>query len=965
MNGTAPRTPTSHSRHDNQSAHLADLGRDVETTTLNTAQPRVWHVELSTVSRKAWRQLLGLNPFKTSYFSLFRPLKDSESRTTLLAACLFAVAAGLPLPIIGVIFSKIIDSFPPTEDELRSRIAQLLGVAAGYFAVTAGYTITWGLTGERISRYLREALVERLLGLDQAYFDIHNPDVTNLLTDKIETVQIGTSEKVGIFIQSISYFVAAFVVGFILNARLTGILFAAVIPLMTFIVVSGSHWVSKYSKKASEFAEHAGRLAEGAISSVKVVQAFNMSNRLTQEHYRLLCNSARFALRKSLASALMLGAVFFTAYAANALAFYEGSRLARKAGLDGAGTVYAVVFLILDAAFVVGQFGPFLGAFATAAAAGESIYSVLDRESTHIDVYSACGAPLPEEAFRKDIHFKSATFVYPSRSTSRALDELDLVLKAGTMNAIVGSSGCGKSTLVSLLLRLYDVSSGKIFINGEDIKNFNLASLRAQVSLVEQESVIFSGSILDNIRYGLGEHKLGDAEAKERCLQAADDAHLDFVAHLPDGIDTVIGQGGYVNLSGGQKQRICLARALVKRPSLLLLDEPTSALDSASEMLVLEAVRRAASRGTTVVMVAHRLATVTDAGNIVLMGAGKVLEQGNHEDLMEADGAYKAMIEAQTLASTPEVEKITLEKTISVEYASAESLARSSSSSVEKSDSDKSSAKDKSKQMSTRTILRRCFRLSRPDSPWIFLGLVASIVSGGVILGEAIVFGNLIQLLNEDSQGSNFLRRANLFCLIFFLLAIAAFLSYTISGSAFGLVSAHFVAKVQDLSLKNILRQDMQWFSGHSTTSIMTSLKTEAGQLSCLSGVALGTIFTVTTSVLGGIILSHVVAWKIAVVLLSAVPVMIASGYIRLRVLAMAEARHRTAYSEAASIAAEACRSIRTVAALGKERGFCQKYKDALAKPYKAGLRFSLFSNTLLALSLSITYFVYALAYWW
>ncbi|KAG9540818.1 multidrug resistance-like protein, partial [Aureobasidium melanogenum] len=318
---------------------------------------------------------------------------------------------------------------------LLNRLYELIGVACGYFIVTTGYAIAWGLTGERISRRFREALVERLLGLEQAYFDINDPDITNLLTEKIESIQIGTSEKVGIFIQSISYFVAAFVVGFILNAKLTGILFAAVIPIMSLIVIIGSSRVAKYTKAATQYSEAAGRIAESAIHAVKVVQAFGMADNLSKEHYRLLKLSARYAIRKSFSAALMLGMVYFTAYSANALAFWEGSRLAAESGTDNAGTVYAVVFLIIDASFVVGQFGPFLGAFATAAAAGESIYEILNQPQSEINVYSESGQEATEDDMRADLNFRGVTFVYPARTTARALDELNLTLKAGQMNA--------------------------------------------------------------------------------------------------------------------------------------------------------------------------------------------------------------------------------------------------------------------------------------------------------------------------------------------------------------------------------------------------------------------------------------------------------------------------------------------------------------------------------------------------
>lgn len=936
-----------------------DLERDAAIPTFTNVQPRPWHSEVAVVPRKYLARILGTNPFKTSYFDLFHPIKTTKDKVVLVVAVVCAIAAGVPLPIIGVIFGHIINTFPPSKSQLATSIGELLGVGGAYFVVTAAYSICWGLTGERISRHIREALVERLLGLDQTYFDVQDPNVTNLLTEKIEVIQMGTSEKVGIFIQSISYFVAAFIVGFILNAKLTGILFAAVVPLMTIIVMVGSHWVSKYSKKASEYAESASKVAESAISAVKVVQAFGMAPTLTNEHMKLLHSSASYALRKSAAAAVMLGAVYFTAYAANGLAFYEGSRIAKEDGGSKAGTVYAVVFLILDASFVVGQFGPFLGAFATAAAAGEKITEVLEHETPDIDVYASDGATADDQTMRGDIEFHEASFSYPSRLDAPATDSLSLSLRGGTMNAIVGESGSGKSTLVSLLLRLYDVSSGRVTIGGQDLSSFNVSSFRSQVALVDQEPSLFSGSILENISYGLGSEELTEEERLARCAEAVKLANVNFLDNLPNGIHTLIGQGGSTQLSGGQKQRICLARALVRRPALLLLDEPTSALDSPSEQMVMKAIRGLSSLGCTVIMVTHRLSTVVGFRSITLMAAGKIVEQGSHAELMAQNGAYKAMIQAQGIGEHAEAPSLLPDQdVVEMDLPSDAEMSSNDQSGPDSKPSEKN-------KMSVRTMIKRCVVLSKSHWPILMVGLVLAIISGGIILGEAIIFGNLVQLLNKDSNNSNYYSRANLFCLLFLILAIIALISYSGSGSSFGAVASHFIAKVQHLSLANILRQDISWFSGKSVTGLTTSLHSDAGQLSCLSGVALGTIFTVATSVFGGIILAHVVAWKIAVVLLSAVPVMVAAGYIRLRVLSLSESRHRSAYNDAAAIAAEACRSMRTVASLGRERAVLQEYKDAMEKPYRSGLRFTMISNTLLAFSFSITYFVYALAYWW
>ena len=199
------------------------------------------------------------------------------------------------------------------------------------------------------------------------------------------------------------------------------------------------------------------------------------------------------------------------------------------------------------------------------------------------------------------------------------------------------------------------------------------------------------------------------------------------------------------------------------------------------------------------------------------------------------------------------------------------------------------------------------------------------------------------------------------------VLACIALVSYVGSGSAFGVASNRLISRIQGALLQHVLHLDIEWFSkpGRSAHELSSTFAKDTSDLACLSGVALGTILTVITSVFGGIILSHAIAWKIAVVLLVAVPVMIASGYMRLRMLAKSETRHRTKYKEATALAIEACRNRRTVAVLGIEDLILRQYQESLFKPQKNGLVFTMLCNTLLAFPLAITYFVYALAYWW
>ena len=919
--------------------------------------------DLSHLPRKFLRQILGLNPFKTSYWSLYRPLDDLSSRLILILGILCAVAAGLPLPLIGVIFSSIIDTFPPPEDELIKSIAKLLAVAVAYFFVTWGWSVCWGVVGERISRRFREALVKKAIGMDMAFHDAQNMDITGVLTSSTQTIQVGTSEKVGLFIQSISYFAAAFVVGFILNATLTGILFAAVIPAMVVFVITGTTIVSINSKRAGEHFENAVRIAESAINSVQVVQAFNAIQVLADEHFGVLKHALRTSIMKSVSGAIMLGLVYFTCYAANALAFYEGSKLASH----GAGTIYAVVFLILDASFVVGQFGPFIQTFAQAASAGSKILGILDHADPQIDVYSQAGTHCQDSSFDQDIIFRDVTFRYPARVTTRILNSIKLTFKAHTTTGIVGLSGSGKSTIASLLLRFYDPFSGHILLGRQDFTTFNISSLRSHISLVDQDPVLFSGTILENIRHGIVDaDQLSEEDVMSRCTQAAADANAEFVGGLPDGIHTKVGMSGGTSLSGGQRQRICLARAIARRPKIIILDEPTSALDTNSEALILESLRNISRSGCTVIMIAHRLATIKDSDSIVVMGGGEVVDQGTHDELLERTGLYKDLVEAQGMKNT--YYHINVERSFGKSSDSTPSTSRVEMDKKLGMVSGASSPPTQGRMIPLGKIVARCLRLSKPELPIIAIGLLASICSGAIVIGESIIFGHLVSILNTQSlEPAQFRSEINFYCLMFFAVSLVALTANSTSASCFGMASESLILRVRDVSFRTILKQDQAWFSspGHSPHELMASINMDAGRLSGLSGVIIGTVFSVTTSVLGGVIVAHIVAWKIAIVLLSAVPVMILAGFFRLRVLAKSEERHETAYNEAAALASEACCSIRTVAAFGREQDVLQEYRNTVEKPYRESFTFNVTGNFTLAFSLAITYFVYSLAYWW
>ncbi|MBK9071860.1 MAG: ATP-binding cassette domain-containing protein [Myxococcales bacterium] len=316
-----------------------------------------------------------------------------------------------------------------------------------------------------------------------------------------------------------------------------------------------------------------------------------------------------------------------------------------RALISGEMTAGDLTSFFLYTFMVAGGFAELAGLWGSlkrAAGAAQRLFEIVD---TSPEVASpAKPTPLPEGGGH--LAFEGVTFRYPARADVEVLRDVSFEVKPGQVIAIVGASGGGKSTILQLLFRFFDANAGRVTFEGVDVRQLALPELRRALALVAQDPVLFSGTIAENICYGLegGNKGSGDAGAMERAARDAN-AH-EFIAGFPDGYETVVGERG-VKLSGGQKQRLALARALVTNPRVLVLDEATSNLDAESEAVVQAAISRV-MRGRTTVIVAHRLSTIRDADVILVLEHGQLVEQGTHGALMEKGGVYQRLVERQT-----------------------------------------------------------------------------------------------------------------------------------------------------------------------------------------------------------------------------------------------------------------------------------------------------------------------------
>ncbi|KAL8738245.1 MAG: hypothetical protein Q9181_000925 [Wetmoreana brouardii] len=841
----------------------------------------------------------------------------------------------------------------------------------------------------------------------------------------MENIRVGTSEKVGVFISSFAYLIGAYVVAFLKVPRLAAML-VFMIPAYLVMILVGGRFIGKFTRRTSRHLAAAASVVSQSLSNITLIHALGADQRVESKVVRSLSRARRAALNKNISAATQFGFTFLVAYSANAVAFWQGSHEISRAAQEQApnitaGAVYTVIFVLLDgkciyfastmattnpsvASFVISQAAPFLQIFGAAAAASETLRSVADRTSSIDGTLTGASSSLSSRP--GSIIFEGVAFSYPSRRETQALKGVSFRLAEGKLTAIVGASGSGKSTLGGLLNRLYDPCAGTILVGGKDISFFDVRKLRQRMAIVDQDPALLCCSVFENIAFGLlnanddstisligsrlfkvakivrkGEdlrsvlskepptvHQLFD-KVQQAAIMA--DAHS-FIQSLQHGYATLIGPAG-VELSGGQRQRLALARALVRDPPILILDEATSALDSASEQRIIVSLRENREDKTTIT-IAHRLGTVKGADHIIVMHDGCVAEEGTHDELLEKQGKYKAMTEVQSISSLVSAEPSeasTLSTMLSTETKAVRPKIKRGSLKSFRLPSWRSYSRPDGTSQDQRSRLwptmRSFSKLARPQLLTLFLGFLGVVIAGGAYSGDAVIFGTTISRLDPCHGVSSIISAGKLAGLLFFILALTAFLANGVGGSAFGWAAENIVFKIRILTFRSLIKQDVRWYTsaGRTPALLLSYFITDTGILAGLSGVVVGTILTILVNLVASILLTHIIAWKIALVLLATIPILLGSGFMRLYALSSLQERHQKLYALPAGISLEAVASIKTIASYSLEGEFYERYRRSLRAPYKASLRGFAYTNFWLATAYSVSFLIYALAYWW
>ncbi|MET0831839.1 MAG: ABC transporter transmembrane domain-containing protein [Acidimicrobiia bacterium] len=554
---------------------------------------------------------------------------------------LVSTAAGLVFPKVMGTLIDTMNSGEGSNAALNRTALILLGVffIQAVFAFVRTYYLS--LVGEGIVADLRSSTYKHLMTLPVGFFDTRKTgEITSRLTSDVAVVQTTMSTSLANAVAQSVTLVGGVALLIITSAQLT-LTVALILPVAILFAKIFGKKLRRVSTQFQDKLADATADAEETISAVRVIKWFSAEEIEVRRYHGAVQAAYRVALRRARLRGLLSPIVTFVALGTVALVLWQGGRQV-IAGTMQMGDLVAFLLYTVTVAGAVGALSGMYAELMEALGASRRIFELLDATS---ELHEA-DDPVSLGKVEGRVAFESVGFNYHDRAVD-VLADVDFVVEPGEVVALVGPSGAGKSTMVQLIPRFFDVASGRVLIDGVDVRDVRLRELRSHMAAVPQETQLFSGSIAENLR-------VGNPDASDEELYAAAtsaNAH-DFISGFPDGYETIVGERG-IKLSGGQRQRVAIARAILKDPRILILDEATSSLDTESEAVVQQALE-VLMQGRTTLVIAHRLSTVRNADRILALDGGRIVEEGSHDELMALGGLYADLYSRQLIDTVTE-----------------------------------------------------------------------------------------------------------------------------------------------------------------------------------------------------------------------------------------------------------------------------------------------------------------------
>ncbi|OAR02191.1 hypothetical protein LLEC1_03410 [Akanthomyces lecanii] len=870
--------------------------------------------------------------------------------------------------------------------------------------------LAFRMIGLRISAAIRQDFLKALFSQSVHVLDSMPPGyATTVITSSSNTVQLGISEKLGVFLEFNATMIASIIVAFVYSWQLSLVTFTAVVFIVLCVGIALPP-ITKGSTLQGQSEAKSTSIASEALSSLRMVVACGAEARIGIKYSRFVDEAKKHAQSVGPLIAIQFGLIFFSSYAAFGLAFWYGTKLLVEHKINELGAIVIVLFsVMMIVASMERTSGPLL-AISKAMVAACEFFTVIDAPRP--DPGHLAGEDI---SATEDLVLENVTFAYPSRPHVKVLDNLSLTFERGKVTALVGPSGCGKSTIVGLLERWYNLTSqhiipktvekgkektgskksddksddngqelkaattsaentgppielgGQVSTCGRSLDKVNVKWWRSQIGLVQQEPFLFNDTIYSNVVSGLAGTKWeNEAENKKRqmvrdaCMKAYAD---EFIEKLKEGYDTPVGDSG-TKLSGGQRQRIAIARAIIRQPSILILDEATSAIDVRGEGIVQAALDRV-SKNRTTITIAHRLSTIKKADRIVVLRQGQVIESGTHESLVaNKTGLYHDLVNAQSLSLGESTEPDNLrhqERHIS--------LAREQGR-VDPAKTEEVATTDKKDEVDRNLFSAFGRFLYETKSNWwmMALALVFAACSGAGIPIQSWLFAKVIIVFSYFPDAAKVQHESAFWSLMWTVLAIAAGVSYFATFLFANRAATNIRAKYQKQLFSSILYQKIAFFDEdqHSQGTMTARSTTDPKQLEEVLGTNMASVFVALFTLIGSLTIAFAFAWKLALVsFFVVVPILLGTGHWRIRYEIKFDEMSHAVFADSSKFASEAIGAFRTVASLTLEDTICERFRKLANGHVTDAYKEARWVTLLFAFSDSATIGCQALIFWY
>ncbi|KAG9230574.1 P-loop containing nucleoside triphosphate hydrolase protein [Amylocarpus encephaloides] len=867
------------------------------------------------------------------------------------------------------------------------------------------------MIGIRMSAAIRLDYLTHLFRQTIHVLDTMHPGAASgTITTTANTLQLGISEQLGTLVQFLATSIAAIIIAFTYSWSLT-LVTGSVIIFILLVVGILLPFITKGLQRVSAAESKSSAVASEAFGSIRTITACGAEPRVVEQFSVWAEAAKKYGQMTSPLMATQFGLIYFGVYAAFGLAFWYGTKSYVEARLRNVSTIVVVLLTIMLIVISIERIStPFIAVNKAMIAACE-FFIVID-------------APLPKQgALREpevlateDIVFNNVDFAYPSRPHVKVLDGLNIRIQAGKLTAIVGPSGSGKSTIVGLIERWYtlhdqyyvaktiektekvgkksntnerrkwwdqkdreDISHphvedtgppielrGSITTSGHKLEDFDLRWWRSKIGLVQQEPFLFNDSIYINVAYGLvGSEFESENEERKRELvrDACKESFADeFIDRLPDGYDTQVGESG-AKLSGGQKQRISIARAVIRKPKILIFDEATSSIDVRGEKIVQAALDKV-SRNRTSITIAHRLSTIKKADRIVVLEKGKVVEEGTHDNLVHNQGGvYSRLVHAQQLYLGDHMEDNESEspkEDIGIILEQEESTAVS--------ELEGSRQAYHYKEQGLVGSFGRLLHEQRSRFTLYGVTLIFAMCAAASNPLQAYLFAKIIVVFQEIQDLAKFTADANFWSLMWVVLAICTGFSHF----TLGFVSthlAHYISATYRMQyFAGLLHQKISFFDEeeNSTGTLVARVASDPKQLEELLGMNMATVYVSIFNLIGSLAIAFTFGWKIALVAFCVTaPLGLFAGYFRFKYELQFEKMNSAVFEESSKFAAESIGAFRTVASLTLESTICFRYSTLLSGHVSKAYRNAKWTTFVFAFSDSVSMGCQALIFWY